>query len=138
MRAQAEKDSAADEQRIKASVEEEKQKILAAAEQEIAAATTQAQRQIAAVCGGVGDRAGGEEAGGIGGDGPVAGAGICTAAGGRRFEGRAELMSVVSLRYAHAFASVAEAQQSGCRRGAAAAGGLCARRWRRAASCARC
>jgi F-type H+-transporting ATPase subunit b len=46
MRVQAEKDSAADEQRIKASVEEEKQKILAAAEQEIAAATTQAQRQL--------------------------------------------------------------------------------------------
>jgi F-type H+-transporting ATPase subunit b len=46
MRAQAEKDAAADEQRIKASVEEEKQKILAAAEQEITAATTNAQRQI--------------------------------------------------------------------------------------------
>jgi F-type H+-transporting ATPase subunit b len=46
MRAQAEKDSANDEQRIKASVEEDKQKILAAAEQEIAAATTLAQRQI--------------------------------------------------------------------------------------------
>jgi F-type H+-transporting ATPase subunit b len=46
MRAQAEKDSAADEQRIKASVEEEKQKILATAEQEIAAATSLAQRQI--------------------------------------------------------------------------------------------
>jgi F-type H+-transporting ATPase subunit b len=46
MRAQAEKDSAADELRIKASVEEEKQKILAAAEQEIGAATTQAQRQL--------------------------------------------------------------------------------------------
>ncbi len=46
MRAQAEKDSLADEQRIKASVEDEKQKILAAAEQEIAAATALAQRQI--------------------------------------------------------------------------------------------
>ena len=46
MKAQAEKDSAADEQRIKASVEEEKQKILAAAEQEIAAAATHARRQI--------------------------------------------------------------------------------------------
>lgn len=46
MRAQAEKDSAADEQRIKAGVEEDKQKILAAAEQEITAATTLAQRQI--------------------------------------------------------------------------------------------
>ncbi len=46
MRAQAEKDSASDEQRIKASVEEDKQKILAAAEQEIAAATALAQRQI--------------------------------------------------------------------------------------------
>jgi F-type H+-transporting ATPase subunit b len=46
MRAQAEKDSAADEQRIKAGVEEEKQKILAAAEQEITAATTLAQRQL--------------------------------------------------------------------------------------------
>jgi len=46
MRAQAEKDSVADEQRIKASVEEEKQKILAAAEQEITAATTTAQRQL--------------------------------------------------------------------------------------------
>lgn len=46
MRVQAEHASAADEQRIKASVEEEKQKILAAAEQEIAAATAQANRQI--------------------------------------------------------------------------------------------
>ncbi len=46
MRAQAEKDAAADEQRIKASVEEEKQKILAATEQEIASATVNAQRQI--------------------------------------------------------------------------------------------
>ena len=46
MRTQAEKDSAADEQRIKASVEEEKKKILASAEQEITAATTHAQRQI--------------------------------------------------------------------------------------------
>ena len=46
MRAQAEKDSAHDEQRIKASVEDEKKKILAAAEQEITAATAAAQRQI--------------------------------------------------------------------------------------------
>lgn len=46
MRAQAEKDSALDEQRIKGHVEEEKQKILAAAEQEITAATTLARRQI--------------------------------------------------------------------------------------------
>jgi F-type H+-transporting ATPase subunit b len=46
MRAQAEKDSAHDEQRIMASVEEDKRKILAAAEQEIAAATALAHRQI--------------------------------------------------------------------------------------------
>jgi F-type H+-transporting ATPase subunit b len=46
MRAQAEKDSALDEQRIKASVEEDKQKVLAAAEQEIVAATALAQRQL--------------------------------------------------------------------------------------------
>jgi len=46
MRAQADKDSALDEQRIQASVEEEKKKILAAAEQEIAAATVHARRQI--------------------------------------------------------------------------------------------
>lgn len=46
MQAQAEKDSALDEQRIKASVEEEKQKILASAEQEIAAATVHAHRQL--------------------------------------------------------------------------------------------
>jgi F-type H+-transporting ATPase subunit b len=46
MRAQAEKDSALDEQRIKASVEEDKQRILASAEQEIAAATALAQRQL--------------------------------------------------------------------------------------------
>jgi F-type H+-transporting ATPase subunit b len=46
MRAQAEKDSALDEQRIRASVEEDKQKIIAAAEQEIAAATASAHRQI--------------------------------------------------------------------------------------------
>jgi F-type H+-transporting ATPase subunit b len=46
MRTQAEKDSALDEQRIKAGIEEEKQKILTSAEQEIAAATTLARRQI--------------------------------------------------------------------------------------------
>ena len=46
MRTQAEKDSALDEQRIKAAAEDEKQKILAAAEQEIAAATMQAHRQL--------------------------------------------------------------------------------------------
>lgn len=46
MRTQAEKDTALDEQRIKATVEEEKAKILASAEQEIAAATVTAQRQI--------------------------------------------------------------------------------------------
>jgi F-type H+-transporting ATPase subunit b len=46
MRAQAEKDSALDEQRIKASIEEDKQKILTAAEQEITAATALARRQI--------------------------------------------------------------------------------------------
>jgi F-type H+-transporting ATPase subunit b len=46
LRAQADKDSALDEQRIKASMEEDKQKILATAEQEIAAATALAQKQI--------------------------------------------------------------------------------------------
>jgi F-type H+-transporting ATPase subunit b len=46
LRAQSEKDSALDEQRIRASVEEDKQKILAAAEQEIATATSLARRQI--------------------------------------------------------------------------------------------
>jgi F-type H+-transporting ATPase subunit b len=46
MKSQADKDSALDEQRIRANVEEEKQKILASAEQEIAAATIHAQRQI--------------------------------------------------------------------------------------------
>jgi F-type H+-transporting ATPase subunit b len=46
MRAQAEKDSALDEQRIKASVEEEKQKILRTAEQEISAATVHARKQL--------------------------------------------------------------------------------------------
>jgi F-type H+-transporting ATPase subunit b len=46
MRAQAEKDSALDEQRIKASVEDEKQKILAAAEQEITTATVHARKQL--------------------------------------------------------------------------------------------
>jgi len=46
LRAQADKDSAHDEQRIRASIEDDKQKIVAAAEQEIAAATALAQRQI--------------------------------------------------------------------------------------------
>lgn len=46
MRAQAENDSVLDEQRIKATVEEETQKILAAADAEITAATTAARRQI--------------------------------------------------------------------------------------------
>jgi F-type H+-transporting ATPase subunit b len=46
IRAQAEQDSAKEEQRIKASVEEEKKKILASAEQEIVAATIHAQKQL--------------------------------------------------------------------------------------------
>jgi F-type H+-transporting ATPase subunit b len=46
MRLQAEADSARDEQRIKASVEEEKKKIVAAAEAEIQSATTLARREI--------------------------------------------------------------------------------------------
>ncbi len=46
MKAQAEKDSAADDARIRAAVEEEKRKILAAADGEIAAASQQAQRQL--------------------------------------------------------------------------------------------
>lgn len=46
MRAQAEKDAALDEQRIKAAVEDEKQKILKSAEQEISAATVQARKQL--------------------------------------------------------------------------------------------
>jgi F-type H+-transporting ATPase subunit b len=46
LRAQAEKDSARDHERILAAVEEDKQKILATAEQEIASATALAQRQI--------------------------------------------------------------------------------------------
>jgi F-type H+-transporting ATPase subunit b len=46
MRAQAEADSVRDEQRIKASVEDEKAKIIAAAEAEIASATTLARREI--------------------------------------------------------------------------------------------
>ena len=46
LRTQAERDAAAEGERMRASVEEEKAKILAAAEQEIATATTQARRQI--------------------------------------------------------------------------------------------
>ncbi len=46
MHTQADKDSAADEVRIKANIDEEKKKILASAEQEIASATTTARRQI--------------------------------------------------------------------------------------------
>ena len=46
MRLQAEADSAKEEQRIRASVEEEKSKILAAAESEIQSATTAARRDI--------------------------------------------------------------------------------------------
>jgi F-type H+-transporting ATPase subunit b len=46
LRTQSEQDSARDEVRIKASVEEETKKILAAAEQEIAAATLHAQKQL--------------------------------------------------------------------------------------------
>jgi F-type H+-transporting ATPase subunit b len=46
MKSQAEKDSAAEEARVKAAVEEERQKILSTAEQEIAAATSQAHRQL--------------------------------------------------------------------------------------------
>jgi F-type H+-transporting ATPase subunit b len=46
MSAQAEQDSARDEARIKASLEDEKAKILAAAEQEISSATSHAQKQL--------------------------------------------------------------------------------------------
>ena len=46
MKAQAEKDGATEELRIKASIEDEKKKIVEAAEQEIAAATVQARRQL--------------------------------------------------------------------------------------------
>jgi F-type H+-transporting ATPase subunit b len=46
LRAQAEKDSAHDQQRIRASVEEEKKKIMEAAESEIASVTALARRQI--------------------------------------------------------------------------------------------
>ncbi|MDQ2736516.1 MAG: ATP synthase F0 subunit B [Pseudomonadota bacterium] len=46
MRAQAEKNSALDEQRIKASVEDEKQKILSSAEQEISSATVHARKHL--------------------------------------------------------------------------------------------
>jgi F-type H+-transporting ATPase subunit b len=46
MRTHAEEDSVTEEQRIKATVEEEKKKILASAEQEIAAATMHAQKQL--------------------------------------------------------------------------------------------
>ena len=46
MRSQAETDLAAEEQRVRAAIEDERKKILAAAEQEIAAATAQAHRQI--------------------------------------------------------------------------------------------
>lgn len=46
LRAQSEKDAVLEEQRIKASAEDEKTKILAAAEQEIAAATGQARRAL--------------------------------------------------------------------------------------------
>jgi F-type H+-transporting ATPase subunit b len=46
MRTQAEKDAAAEEQRMRAAVEDEKTRILAAAEQEIASAALLAQRQL--------------------------------------------------------------------------------------------
>jgi F-type H+-transporting ATPase subunit b len=46
MRAQAEKDASAEEQRVRAAVETEKAKILAAADQEIASASLAAQRQL--------------------------------------------------------------------------------------------
>jgi F-type H+-transporting ATPase subunit b len=46
MRELAEKDSASEEQRIKATVDDEKKKILAAAEQEITAATGHAQKKL--------------------------------------------------------------------------------------------
>jgi F-type H+-transporting ATPase subunit b len=46
LKTRSEKDSADEEQRIKATVEDEKKKILASAEQEIAAATTHAQKQL--------------------------------------------------------------------------------------------
>ena len=46
LRARSEQDSASEELRIKASVEDEKQKILASAQQEIAATTSHAQKQL--------------------------------------------------------------------------------------------
>ena len=46
LRVRSEQESAAEEQRIKATVEDEKKKILASAEQEIAVATSHAQKQL--------------------------------------------------------------------------------------------
>ncbi len=46
MKAQSERDAAADEARMRAAVEDERKKILASADQEIAAATMHAQRQL--------------------------------------------------------------------------------------------
>ena len=71
MKAQAEKDAAGEEQRFRAAAEEEKNKILASAEQEIASADAAGAAAVAAVCGWLGRRAGGEASGDYGGDGSV-------------------------------------------------------------------
>ena len=121
MRAQAEKDSALDEQRIKATVEEEKKKILASAEQEIASATAQAHRQLQQYAADLAIEQAARKLSRLRRDRPSSCAGLCPPPHRRRLEGRAKLMSVVSLRYAHAFAAVVASHKHRCSRGPAAA-----------------
>ena len=124
MRAQAEQDSATAEQRIKATVEDEKAEDSGGRGAGDYGCHEPRAEAIAAVRGGTGDRAGGAQAGGLGGDGPAAGAGFCAAADRRRVEEGTELMASSAPRYARAFAEVAS-RPAGCGRGRAADARLC-------------
>ena len=107
MRAQAEADSARDEQRILASVEDEKNKILAAADAEIQSATVARTPRDSEVCGRVGHRAGGPQTYRHRGDGSFAGGEFCSQAWRRE----QQLMAAVDLRYARALAAVVSDQK---------------------------
>jgi len=108
MRSQAEQDTAKEEQRVKSNLEEETKKILASAEQEIAAATLHARKLLQQQAAELAIEQGRAQAGRHRRDRSPAGPALRPAAGRQREEG-AELMAVaLALRYAHAFADVAE------------------------------
>ncbi len=120
MRAQSEKDSALDEQRIKASVEDEKQKILTAAEQEISAATVQARRQLQQYAAELAIEQAARKLVVIGRDGPAAGAGFCAPSDGRRCRRAAKTNVCTYASLCPRLCLCRGFESPGCQRGAAA------------------